>query len=76
MGNQYELKTHCKRGHEYTPENTYVEPGAGHRRCRTCRRMEAGRQPKAVAQKKRQGISDLLATWAAYTNVHNSRGEK
>lgn len=30
--------THCKRGgHEYTPENTYVNP-AGYRHCRTCLR--------------------------------------
>jgi hypothetical protein len=27
--------THCKRGHEFTPENTYVSPG-GKRSCRTC----------------------------------------
>ena len=30
-------KTHCPGGHEYTPENTYVNP-SGHRRCRTCHR--------------------------------------
>ena len=28
--------THCKRGHEFTPENTYVFPSNGQRRCRTC----------------------------------------
>lgn len=34
-------KTHCKRGHEYTPENTYVAPGGRrHRSCRACRRVE------------------------------------
>jgi len=27
--------THCKRGHEFTPENTAVSPG-GHRECKTC----------------------------------------
>lgn len=30
-------KTHCKRGHEFTPENTQTND-AGHRRCRTCTR--------------------------------------
>lgn len=30
-------KTHCPKGHEYTWENTYVEPNRGVRRCRTCR---------------------------------------
>jgi hypothetical protein len=29
-------KTHCKRGHEFTPENTYVKPGGGARACRVC----------------------------------------
>ena len=29
-------KTHCPQGHEYTPENTYVLPKQGARRCRTC----------------------------------------
>lgn len=27
-------KTHCKRGHEFTPENTYT--GNGNRACRQC----------------------------------------
>lgn len=30
------LKTHCPRGHEYTPENTYVRRGS--RNCKACRR--------------------------------------
>jgi hypothetical protein len=28
-------KTHCKNGHEFTPENTYVA-AKGHRVCRAC----------------------------------------
>lgn len=28
--------THCPHGHEYTPENTYIYPSSGHRKCRTC----------------------------------------
>lgn len=34
-------KTHCKRGHEFTPENTIVHCG-GKRACRTC--VYAGRK--------------------------------
>lgn len=35
-GNHWQAaKTHCKHGHEYTPENTIRRP-EGHRRCRTC----------------------------------------
>lgn len=29
-------KTHCKRGHEFTPENTIKASANGGRRCRTC----------------------------------------
>lgn len=31
-------KTHCKRGHEFTPENTYVMSSGG-RSCRACMRI-------------------------------------
>lgn len=34
-------KSHCPRGHEYTPENTYVEPRRGTgRRCKVCRAIQ------------------------------------
>lgn len=29
----------CKRGHEFTPENTYLRPDNGHRQCRECIRL-------------------------------------
>lgn len=35
-------KTHCKQGHEYTPENTlYTDAGKGRKRrqCKTCKRI-------------------------------------
>lgn len=31
------VRLRCPRGHEYTGENTYIQPN-GWRRCRTCRR--------------------------------------
>lgn len=33
------LKTHCKRGHEFTKESTYVNP-QGHRTCRNCKKRK------------------------------------
>jgi hypothetical protein len=30
-------KTHCSRGHEYTPQNTYRDRRTNYRRCRECR---------------------------------------
>lgn len=38
-------KTHCVHGHEYTPENTYLD-GKG-RQCRTCRAERAKRRHTA-----------------------------
>ena len=35
--NRNEEKTHCKYGHEYTPENTRLN--RGHRYCRECERI-------------------------------------
>lgn len=35
--NHNTLKTHCKRGHEFTPENTYMK-SMGKRQCRECKR--------------------------------------
>lgn len=32
-------KTHCKRGHPYSPDNTYIIPSSGSRMCRTCQRL-------------------------------------
>lgn len=49
-----ELKTHCKNGHEFTPENTAVKPywhGVGaHRVCRAC----AKEQKRAYNQRKKE----------------------
>jgi len=48
----YGSRTHCIRGHEFTPENTYVQPKTGHRYCKACialRQRQYRAQRKAVA---------------------------
>ncbi len=45
-------KTHCKRGHEFTSENTYIYPPTGARRCRSCKRL---RRTKACRTKSEIG---------------------
>ena len=53
------LKTHCKWGHEFTPENTIIRPRVSGRRCRICHSKQA--------QCRRFGITvetyDLLYTF-------------
>lgn len=46
-------KTHCKRGHEYTPENTLTIPGG--RWCRECRKLyDHKRRPRGVPRKPKR----------------------
>lgn len=51
--------THCKYGHEYTPENTYVNP-QGYKKCRECHRnadmRRLTRQRKAREEEERNGL--------------------
>lgn len=43
-------QTHCAAGHEYTPANTYVQPGRNRRACRTCT-TESHRRTRVTNQK-------------------------
>ena len=37
IGSKERAKTHCPKGHEYTPENTYYQPSTPNKRkCRIC----------------------------------------
>jgi hypothetical protein len=40
-GNTWILKTHCIRGHEFTPNNTYTRTRNGVRECKQCRSLRS-----------------------------------
>lgn len=66
-------KTHCKHGHEYTPENTYVQRNGG-RSCRACsRRYSREWAARNVPRKPR--VLQPCGTVAAYER-HRQRGER
>lgn len=54
MINQHTNKTHCKRGHLFTEENTIITSN-GSRNCRKCRYIMQN------AARKRERIRDKLA---------------
>jgi HNH endonuclease len=62
--NQFKEWTRCARGHEYTPQNTYI--WRGERRCRTCGRdrMRAWRLEKKLrhigTRRGRSPVGQLL----------------
>ena len=52
LGDYNRNKTHCKQGHEFTPENTYFKK-AGGRECRACQKIA---NLKYLAKKKMEVI--------------------
>lgn len=53
----------CRRGHEYTEENTYIIPGTGGRSCRTCREIMSRkyREGEAYRAAKKRANAELRA---------------
>lgn len=59
MYNQNSGKQFCKRGHEFTPENTYIWSGSTRRQCKAC-----DRERNLARRKRRVSISIEDRFWA------------
>ena len=57
-------KTHCRNGHPYSEENTYVRP-RGDRLCRTCHRAQSLTSMRISRSKAAAAISNLFPAVAA-----------
>jgi len=53
-------KTHCPQGHEYSTENTYVDPGRGGRYCRICMRARGAAYQRQ--RRKQRRASEALGS--------------
>jgi hypothetical protein len=61
-GSFHRNKTHCIRGHEFTPENIYKKGPEKHRECRTCRELRGkapGRKLPGVERTTILGLSTV-----------------
>lgn len=61
---QFQRQTHCKRGHELTPENVYTWNGGKNRQCYTCKRDKwlAGHERRYfAADVKAAAVADYVA---------------
>jgi hypothetical protein len=57
-GNALRDETRCRRGHEFTPESTYIRPSGGFRSCHICKiEYDRARHAKARAQRRAENGS-------------------
>lgn len=58
-------KTHCPKGHAYSPENTRTDKKTGHRTCRACRRLDYFRNKSIGLEPNdpRHGTANGYANW-------------
>lgn len=57
------LRDRCRRGHEYTPETTYMSPGTDYRQCRVCASASAQRRHGRTLDGVGYGDGGELESW-------------
>lgn len=81
-GNHYANRTVCKKGHPYTPENTYVRPDGMGRACKTCHRQlsakAAGKAKEARHRAKVGQIADpqIPRASSGYKGAYQTKSKK
>ena len=63
-------KTHCKRGHEFTPENTAIVGARGERRCIACSRIK-GRE-----YRKKNPLPIEYTSWSNMRNRCTNKNDQ
>jgi hypothetical protein len=53
---RFKVRTHCKNGHEYNAENSYVDVKWGGRRCRVCNRIRQAKLFKLKMLARQAGV--------------------
>lgn len=66
--NWYANYTHCVNGHEYTPENTFINKTIGRRGCKECRKIRmrdyhARNKTKILKRKREQYARKKAEAW-------------
>lgn len=54
-------KTHCKHGHEFTPENTIIVTATGGRQCRECTRVTSAASQRRYRARQKAELEALRA---------------
>lgn len=62
-GNTY--KKHCFKGHEFTPENTYINPKSQKRNCKTCNTERRKQKFLADPEGARHYFREHMTAWRA-----------
>lgn len=66
--------THCKHGHEFTPENTWLTK-EGYRHCKECQRIKQRRRYRENPQRHNQRHRERIARKKQQQSAQNGKGD-